>query len=91
MVRVLTVAPGVSDPRIEINGDVVCLGFKPAEKNTWSQGMRFCLDNHAKPGKYIFWGNLPGLGDPKVSDNHVTYAVADRWNKKCGVAAIPFY
>lgn len=90
MVRVLIATPGVSDPRIDIDGqgDAPCVSFKPAEKNLWEGGfINFCLDKKTTSSKpYNFWGIVPGISD--TYDNHVTEAVVKRWNKRCPVGVM---
>ena len=91
MLRVLKTTPGVSDPKIAIDKDSVCLEYRPDEKALWEQPTTFCLDPnfHSTETRYVFTGHFPGVMSTmeKEPDIHVSEAVMDKWNAQCGVLA----
>lgn len=91
MLQVLKTTPGVSEPKVDVANDSVCLGYRPDEKTVWEQPTTFCLDPnfHSTKTPYVFTGYFPGVvsSPGEESDIHVSESVIKKWNAQCGVFA----
>ena len=90
MLQILKTTPGVSEPKIDIARDSVCVEYRPHEKSVWENPTRFCLnsDYGSLHTPYIFNAFFPGATVPGGKlDIHVSASVMEKWNKKCGVSA----